>query len=155
MVEALKSLKPEEAKTMLEAPVWITILIASADHKIDKEELDEALEMIHLRETTGRFVLREYYHEVDQTFKEDLNKAVNALPEDEQKAGELVMSHLTKLNEILPKLDSKFAIQFYDAMQDFSTKIAKANGGFLGWFRINYDESKVVDLPMIDDPSKY
>ncbi|NMM48433.1 hypothetical protein [Marinigracilibium pacificum] len=154
MIEAFKSLNPDEVKIMMEAPVWVTILIASADHKIDKEELDEALSMIHLREKTGRFVLREYYHEVDQTFKKDLEAAVASLPDDEQKAGEMVLSHLKKINDVLPKLDRKFAIQFYDAMQDFSMKVAKANGGFLGWFRINYDEKQVVDLPMINDPEK-
>ena len=39
-------------------------------------------------------------------------------------------------------------------MKDHAVKIAESSGGVFGFMSVGYEESKVIDLKMIKDPSK-
>ena len=60
-----------------------------------------------------------------------------------------------KLNFILPKIDRAFAIKLHASLKDLAKKVAEASGGVLSYLTISYEESKLMELKMLEDPSNY
>jgi len=152
MIQAFNCISSEETDLMLRAPFLITILVAGADDKIDKNEMKQAIAISKLNQKRARRELVEYYNNVGQDFEDKLKIFIHDLPKDTYKRNEEISNELAKLNNILPKLDKKFAVNFYENMKVLAVKIAKSSGGVFGFMSIGCEESKVLDLKMIRKP---
>ena len=86
--------------------------------------------------------------------KEKFNKLIDELPQDAEERNKVITSELRKLNFILPKVDKNFAAKLYASLKDLAKKIAEASGGILGYLSVSYEESKLIELRMINDPDK-
>lgn len=155
MINYLAPLSEEEKLFMQKVPVLVAILIAGADNKIDKSEIKEALRISRYKPIKARSLLKDYYSSIENDFEYNLIEEIASLPREARKRTPLIVQELEKLNKILPKLDRKFAIQFYESMKDIANRIAKASGGVLGYISVDYEESKLMDLRMIKNPSSY
>ena len=155
MIKQFESLNDEEIELMGKAPILTAILIAGADNKIDKSEVKEALRISRYKPIKGRNLLVDFYKEISGDFEYNLIEEIASLPLEARKRNPFIISELEKLNKILPKLDQKFAIQFYESMKDIAKRIAKASGGVLGYISVDYEESKLMELKMIKNPSNY
>lgn len=154
MIPEFNRLSTEETDIMFKAPFLIIILIAGADDKIDKHEMKQAIAISKLKLKRARRELVEYYNIVGQDFEDKLKIFIHDLPKDTGERNEEISKELAKLNDIFPKLDKKFAVNFYESMKDMAVKIAESSGGVFGFMSVGYEESKVVDLKMIREPSK-
>jgi len=153
MVEELKGLADPELELMLKTPVLITVLIAGADSKIDRSEIKEAISLSRMKQQRARKQLIPYFKQVSDTFESDLKSFMDSMPKDVAERNPIIISELEKLNSILPKLDTSFASKFYHSMKDFAKKVAEASGGVLGYMSVGYEESKLIGLKMIKEPS--
>ena len=154
MISEFNRLSTEEKDIMFKAPFLIIILIAGADDKIDKHEMKQAIAISKLKLKRARRELVEYYNIVGQDFEDKLKIFIHDLPKDTGERNDEISKELAKLNDIFPKLDKKFAVNFYESMKDMAVKIAESSGGVFGFMSVGYEESKVVDLKMIREPSK-
>jgi len=154
MIPEFNRLSSEETDLMFKAPFLIIILIAGADDKIDKHEMKQAVVISKLKLKRARRELVEYYNIVGQDFEDKLKIFIHDLPKDTDERNEEISKELAKLNDIFPKLDKKFSVNFYESMKDMAIKIAESSGGVFGFMSVGYEESKVVDLKMIREPSK-
>lgn len=150
MIAELEELNTEERNLMLRTPVLVTILIAGADDVIDNAEIQEAINILQENEDQDE---SDYYRVIGNTFQERLQKAIQDFPRDTYERNQLIISQLETLNLILPKLKHEFAVSFYEKMKMLAQKIAEASGGVLGYMAVGDEESKYVDLSMINDPS--
>lgn len=155
MINYLNPLSEEEKLFLQKAPVLVAILIAGADNKIDKSEIKEALRISRYKPIKARILLKDFYSSIGDEFEYNLIEEIASLPREARKRTPLIIEELEKLNKILPKLDRKFAIQFYESMKDIAKRIAKASGGVLGYISIDYEESKLMELKMIKNPASY
>lgn len=153
MIEEFKKLTEDEINVLYGAPVWVTILIAGADSKIEKREIDEAISVTKLKQRRARQALIDYYKEVQRGFESNLKGYVMFLPKDVKERTKILTENLEKLNSILPKLEKSFSVQFYQSIKDLAEKVARSSGGIMGFLTLGYEESKLVDLKMIKDPS--
>ena len=153
-VQEFENLREDEIQIMLKAPVYVAILIAGADGKIDKSERKEAVDVARSRQSRAREQLVEYYKAVGETFENDFNALVDSLPDDVKDRNTDIEQELRKLNFILPKIDRVFAIKLYASLKDLAKKIAEASGGVLGYLSVSYEEKTLMDLKMINDPEK-
>ncbi len=153
-VNEFENLRPDEIQVMLDAPVYVAILIAGADGKIDNKERKEAIEVARSKQSRAREQLVEFYKLVGQEFETKFNDFIAKLPEDEKDRTKDIEQELRKLNFILPKIDRPFAIKFYASLKDLAKKIAEASGGILGYLSVSYEEQTLMDLKMINDPQK-
>lgn len=153
-VKEFENLREDEIQVVLKAPVYVAILIAGADGKIDKSERKEAVEVARSRQSRAREQLVEYYKAVGETFEDDFTNLTNSLPEDVKDRNTDIEQELRKLNFILPKIDRVFAIKLYASLKDLAKKIAEASGGVLGYLSVSYEEKTLMDLKMINDPEK-
>ncbi|WP_258097527.1 hypothetical protein [Marinoscillum pacificum] len=154
MVKEFENLREDEVEVLLTAPVYVAILIAGADGDIDKSERKEAIEVAHSKQGRAREQLVEYYKAVGASFESKFNTLISELPEDAEERSKAITTELRKLNFILPKIDKNFAVKLYASLKDLAKKIAEASGGILGYLSVSYEESKLIELRMINDPEK-
>lgn len=155
MVEEFKTLRDDEIEVLLNAPVLVSVLIAGADDKIDKDEIAQAVEIANSKQARAREQLIEYYREVGKDFQAKFEKYVAEMPDNAGARSEAITAELRKLNFILPKVDRNFAIKLYASLRDMAKKVAEASGGILGYMSVSYEEAKLMELQMIEDPEKY
>lgn len=155
MVEEFKTLRDDEIEILLDAPVLVSVLIAGADDKIDKTEISQAVEIANSKQARAREQLIEYYREVGVSFEEKFKKYVEELPDSSTARTDIITKELSKLNHILPKIDPTFAIKLYASLKDMGKKVAEASGGVLGYMSVSYEEAKLMELGMIEDPETY
>ena len=154
MVDQFNNLTQEEIDLMFQVPMLVAILIAGADNNIDKTEMKEAITLSKIKQQKARKELLDYYKEVGQDFEDKLKVLIQKYPIDAEVRNPEIIAQLTRLNEIFPKLDKNFAMDFYASIKDMARKIAESSGGVLGYMSIGYEESKLISLEMIKDPSK-
>ncbi len=152
MIPEFETLAQEEQNLMYGAPIMVAILVAGADGKIDRSEMREAIAISSMKKVKARKELMAFYKEVGTDFEDKLKFGISKYPNDPKARHEKIVDELTKINEILPKLEKKFAIKFYESLKDFAKRIAEASGGVLGYMAVGYEESKVVELKMIKNP---
>lgn len=155
MTDYLKPLDENEVEILKRIPVLIAILVAGADDRIDRSEIKEALRISKFKPIKARNLLVDFYKEIEIDFEYNLIEEIASLPREARKRNPVIVAELEKLNKILPKLDRKFAIQYYESMKDIAQRIAKASGGILGYISVGYEESKWLDLRMIKNPARY
>ncbi|MBS0001108.1 MAG: hypothetical protein KFF73_19140 [Cyclobacteriaceae bacterium] len=154
MISFFSVLQEDEQKVMFRIPVLISIMIAGADDKFEKREISQAVSLAKNRLSNSREILNDYYKIAGDNFEEKLSDEIDSLPSKAAKRNPVIIAELEKLNNILPKLDKTFAIQFYESMKDFAKQIATSSGGFFGYLTIHPHEQKLLDLKMIRDPAK-
>lgn len=154
MITEFNNLREEEVQVLLNAPVYVAILIAGADGNIDKSERKEAVEVARSKQSRAREQLVDYYKEVGENFETKFNQLIDELPEDADERSKIITSELRKLNFILPKIDKDFAVKLYASLKELAKRIAEASGGILGYLSVSYEESRLVELSMINDPQK-
>lgn len=152
MIDQFKALSNEEIETMLQVPILVSILIAGADNEIDNSEIKEAVSIARLKQKKARIDLIDYYKEVAVDFEDKLKVMIQHFPAKAEERNPIIIAELEKVNDILPKLDRKFSIEFYSSIKDIAKKIAEASGGLLGYLAVGYEESKLIGLNMIKDP---
>ncbi len=153
MIEEFKNLSEEEIETMLKVPVLVSILIAGADGTIDKSEIKQAVSLSKIKQTKAREDLIEFYKEAGRDFEDKMKIMITQLPAESSERNPVIIKELEKVNEIFPKLDPKFSEEFYFSIKDMAKKIAEASGGVLGYMAVGYEESKLIGLNMIKDPT--
>ncbi|MDH5381937.1 MAG: hypothetical protein OEW75_13850 [Cyclobacteriaceae bacterium] len=153
MIVEFEVLEQEDIDLLLKTPLYVSILIAGADGKIDKNELNEAISLSKIKQTKARKELIEYYKEVGNHFEDKLKVLINSLPSGHEQRNKFISDELTKVGTILTKIDNHFAKELYVSLKDMAKKVAEASGGILGYMSVGYEESKFVDLKMIKDPS--
>lgn len=154
MIEELKQLSDDEQRLMLRTPLLVAVLIAGADSEIDKKEKQEAINIAKLKMSKARPELKEYFNVVSEDFEDKLDKLIENYPADVKERNNAIILELTEVNDVLPKLERRFAISFYNSMRDIAKKIAEASGGVFGYMSVGYEESKLVGLKMLIDPAE-
>ncbi len=154
MLKEFENLREDEIDVLLKAPVYVAILIAGADGDIDKSERKEAIEIAHSKQSRAREQLVDYYKLVGDQFEDSFNKLIDQLPNGAEDRNTAINTELRKLNFIFPKIDKNFTVKLYASLKELAKKIAEASGGLLGYLSVSYEESKMIELKAITDPSK-
>lgn len=153
-IPELANLSEEEVALLKNTPAYVSLLIAGADSKIDRDEIREAISVTKMKQNRARKELLNFYKSVAPDFENTLNGMIKSLPSGPEERSKLIMEELKKLNVVLPKTEKQFAIQFYASMKDIAKKVAEASGGVFGYMAVGYEEAKLIDLKMINDPAK-
>lgn len=154
MITYFEKLREDEIKLMYRTPLLVSVLIAGADNKIDKKEIKDVVSLTKIKQNKARSLLLDFYKEIGETFETDLNEEIASLPASAQKRNTYIVDELRRLNIILPKLDRKFAIEFYESMKEIAHTVAHASGGLLGYLTVGVEESRYMELNFIRNPAK-
>lgn len=152
-VKEFAKLREDEVDVLMKAPIYVAILIAGADGNIDSDERKEAIAIANNRQSRSREQLHEYYNAI--SFDRDFEKIVASLPSGTEERNTAIIRELRKLNFIMKKIDRPFAIKLHASLKDLAKKIAESSGGLMSFLTISYEEAKLMELKMIQDPSTY
>jgi len=153
MVTALDGLSTEEQEFMYKVPILVCILIAGADGNIDRDEIREAITQAKKKQRNSSDALMELYREIGEDFEDKLKVVEQNYPVEVTQRNPMIAEELAQLNQLLPKIERNFSIQFYQSICDLAIKVAKSSGGWFGMKSVGEAEAKYVKLPMIIDPS--
>jgi len=154
MIQEFEILSQGEKELIFSLPIYVAVLIAGADGNIDNREISKANNLANDKLKNARKDLIEYYTEVNENFEDKLKMAIANLPSETGERQKILVEKLKSSNEIFEKLPKKYAIALYSSLKDIAKKIAEASGGVFGYMSIDFEESKLIELKMIKDPSK-
>ena len=149
MTQNFKVLSEAEFDKLKDAISLITVYIAGADGEIETEELKWATKITSIRSYFAHTDLIKFYTEVGKDFEEKVIEYAKDLDQLEVR-NKTVTEKLTELNPIMAKLDPKVGAALYKSFLSLANHVAKASGGFLGFFSISSEEKAILDLKMIN-----
>lgn len=152
MLYQLEKLNVAEKELVLNAPAYITILIAGADDTITETEIRRSLQLVHTKTYSESIDIQDLYQKIDADFETRLNTLIDSLPKTLAEREAAVISELGKLNTILPKMDKHISMKYYQSLMNFAIYIAQSAGGIIGFDKVSHREEKFVKLPMIKEP---
>lgn len=150
-----RDLSQQERSILSKAPALVTMLVAGSDGDFNEKEIDKALDITFWKKQHARPDLQDFYRDVRQHMAADIEQLKRDTPRDINERYRYLSDRLQELNPILHKLDKPLAEQYYASLRELAKHTAEASGGVLGFLSIGYNESKVITLPMVDDPRTY
>ncbi len=153
MIPEFNSLSSNEVELMHKAPMLVCILIAGADGRIDQSEIGKAISFATKKQRTGNSALHNFYQEVGNDFEDKIKIVIQGFPVKEKERTPRIIAELSLLNDVLLKLNSILAIEFYESLKEIALEIAKSSGGVLGLKSVGEEEARFLTLSMIKDPS--
>ncbi|MCK5104154.1 MAG: hypothetical protein KAR17_15115, partial [Cyclobacteriaceae bacterium] len=146
MKNALRNLTQEEIEELYLIPIWVSILIAGADNKIDKSEFKKAIKIADDKQKKENYLIIDYYKKVAAKFEVNLKGYMALMPKDKEKRVNFLITKLDRVNYLFSKLEKDFSYMLYLSFRDFANKVAHASGGIFGLLSVSYAESKYIDL---------
>jgi hypothetical protein len=153
MIPELDRLTGSEAELIYKTPILVCILIAGADGKIDKKEINQAMsfaEKKHRRSLSSVSVLLK---EISTDFEDKLKSLMQNYPYEVTQRNPLIVEELASINQVLRKIDPAFAQEYYKTLLSIAESIATSSGGLLGYNAIGSEEARYIKLSMIKDPA--
>lgn len=150
MFKSIEALSPKDQKVLFDAVPQVVLLVAGADGIIDDAELAASEKVAHVRSFDFHPEWMEFYEQLDQDLHERLLAMINALPRDTKERQAVLIVKLSRVNEVIEKLDKRQARHYYEGLLSLARHVAKASGGFIGWLSVGPKEAKVTELPMIN-----
>jgi hypothetical protein len=148
-INEFKQLSENEANQLLKAPALITVLISTADGKIEAEETEWATKVVGYRDHVGDEDLFSYY----TALEDDFSAKVKALVEEDHIGNQERIASLSReleqLGPILGKINKHYADKLVVSWKSFAKSVAKSSGGLLGFGSISDQEEMLMDLHMI------
>lgn len=152
-IPQFKHLAEDEIQLLLDAPALVTLLIGSADGKLDEKEIEAGLKMVVLRKESSESILLPYYEAVNQVYDKrlfDYSNQYKEISTEEKIQG--LSDAIAGLNEILSNVDPVFSSTLVKSLRSFAKEIAQASGGWanVGYFSVSKEEADLIDLPMLE-----
>ncbi len=148
-IQELAVLSEEERDLVLTAPAMITVLIAGADDDFDKREENRAKKAVHFRQIQGDPLLFDYFKSVEVSFMSSLQHMIQKYEGDHDRRGSEISEQLAELNNILPKIEARYAKALIENWRNMAKAIAHSSGGVLGYVTISDKEAEFIGLDMI------
>jgi len=141
----------EEEKTLVyNAPAMVAYLIGGADDNFDTQEEKRSKHVIRFRQAVGDPLLFDYFKEVEDKFDAQLVELIHQFGNlHAEVRTKILVDELTKLNDILPKIDGLYARALLKSLKTLAQAVAEASGGVVGFLGVSYEESHLMGLEMI------
>lgn len=152
-MELYMALDKQEWEQLVALPIYIALLIAGADGTIDSAEIKRAIDFSKSATSLSDQEIINFYCDVHQDFEDKLKVVAANLPVDREEREELLIDRIKNVNMILTKIEKPHACALYASFKRMAKKIATASGGILGWGSVGKEESRLLDLQMLDNPS--
>ncbi|HEY4150321.1 MAG TPA: hypothetical protein VGM41_15385 [Chitinophagaceae bacterium] len=129
-----KDLNEQERAQLLKFPAYVSLLAASADSGLDKQEKNAVIKLTHIKTFSCDPVLTDFYSEVDKHFETTIAELNNQFPHNRQERDTAIKKELNKLEVILRKLDKTYATIMHNSLKNYKDHVSKAHRNVLEYF---------------------
>lgn len=150
MLSKIEHLSASEKNLVLEAPILVSALVAGCDGEFHPNEIAKAVKIIHIKTYSETRDVSGVYQTIDQHTEDTIDSLISSLPEDTRLRNETLVSELSKLNNIFPKLDSKFSNELYHSLRELAYYVS--NAGDLGVGLRSEQEKEMAKLSFLKEP---
>lgn len=150
MLSKIDHLSSAEQQLILNAPLLISALVAGADGEFMPEEIREAIKIIHIKTYSETRDVSGVYKAIDAHTEADIEGLIQMLPANTAERNQFIISHLSGLNEIFPKLDPRFASDLYNSLKELAFYVS--NAGDLGIGLRSDQEKEMAKLSFLNVP---
>jgi hypothetical protein len=133
-MKSFDDLDTAEKDQLLKYPAYISLLAANNDDSLDETEKKAAIKFCHIKTFTCVPLLAAFYHEAEKVFEKNINDLDNELPKGKAEREEIIKNELSKIEKILSKLGTDYALAMHRSMRSFKTHISKAHRNALEYF---------------------
>jgi len=143
-------LSESESNTLSTIPMYVGLLIASADGDIDEKELTWIEKITHFRIKTAHHSLRGYYGAAHQQIVDRMKMTIQDMPSETNDRVAFLASKVAEAKPILAKLDERTKERLEESYRSMALSVAEISGGILNFFSHNAEEEKWLQLEMLD-----
>jgi hypothetical protein len=140
-----KDLSLPEREQLEKFPVYLSLLAASKDCRLDGQEMHSAVKLTHIKTFSCDPVLSDYYAEVDKNFETVAREISNQLPADRDAREVAIRRQLTKLEILLHKLDKRYAAIMHESLRSYKDHVSRAHRNVLEYFIFPLPISGITD----------
>ena len=127
-------LSGQEQKQLIRFPVYLSLLAASNDYRLDRKEKNTVVKLTHIKTFACDPVLAEYYAAVDNDFETAVADISEQLPKEGVEREWAIKRELYKLGLILKKLDKDYAANLTDSLRSYKDQVSRAHRNILEYF---------------------
>jgi hypothetical protein len=142
---ALKDLSEQERKQLLKFPAYISLLAASADGGLDKQEKNAVIRLTHIKTFSCDPMLSDFYAKVEMEFESTITELNAQFSPDKHEREIAIKKELNKLEAILRKLGKEYAAVMHHSLRAYKDHVSKAHRNVLEFFIFPLPISGITD----------
>jgi hypothetical protein len=131
---ALKDLSDYEKIQLLKFPAYISLLAASADSGLDKQERNAVVKLTHIKTFSCDPILSDFYARVEKDFEMTIMELNDHFSQNRQEREAAIKKELNKLEVILRKLGKEYAAVMHHSLKSYKDHVSKAHRNVLEYF---------------------
>ncbi len=116
-----------ENEALLKFPVYISLLAANSDSKLDGAEKISAIKFSHIKTYSCDPLLTSFYKEADKAFEKNMLQIDKDLPVKNEARAAAIKKELLDLEKIILKLGKEYATAMHRSMKSFKDHVSKAH----------------------------
>ncbi len=123
----IKNISEKKNEALLKFPVYISLLAANSDSKLDEAEKKSAIKFSHIKTYSCDPLLTSFYEEADKDFEKNIQQIDKDLPSGKEERDAAIKKELFDLEKILLKLGKEYSTVMHKSMKSFKEHVSKAN----------------------------
>lgn len=126
-----KIISRQEYESLLNFPVYISLLAANLYGNLDEVEKKSAIKFAHIKTFSCDPLLSEFYEEAEKVFEDKIEQLDNELPKEKESRDAAIKKELSILEEILMKLGNDYKTVMHNSMTSFKEHVSNAYNNVL------------------------
>ncbi len=126
-----KNISENEQQELLKFPVYVSLLAALSDSKLDATEKKSAIIFSHIKTYSCDPLLISFYDAADKVFTKNMLQIDKDLPAENEERIATIKKTLLKLEKIVEKMGDEYAKVMHKSMRSFKEHISKAHHNVL------------------------
>jgi hypothetical protein len=127
----IENISPKEYEALLKFPVYISLLAADSDSKLDKAERKSAIKFSHIKTYSCDPLLTSFYEDAEKVFEQNMLQLDLDLPENNEERVAAIKKELSELEKIVAKLGKEFTEVMHRSMKSFKEHVSNAHHNVL------------------------
>jgi len=127
----IKNISETENEALLKFPVYVSLLAALKDSKLDEAEKKSAIKFSHIKTYSCDPLLTSFYEAADKVFEKNMLQVDEDLPVKNEARVAAIKKELLNLEKIVLKLGEEYTMVMHRSMNSFKEYVSKAHDNVL------------------------
>lgn len=122
-----KDITIKENEELLKYPVYISLLAANSDGKLDDVEKRAAIKLAHTKSFSSNPLLLEYFIETEKVFENNIDQIDHTLPQDKALRERVINRKILYFQKMVRRLGKAKTVAMNRSIRSFQVNISRAH----------------------------